>query len=606
MRETHSGEEESVYLRGSLKEQHLYQHEHNDQPQHQQQHDSSHHHIKQGTEEGQSDRCDNNNSNKGDNSAVASTTMAVTSATTGGSTVTSPADSTINSFTNRNNNNQQQLQQQYHHYHHSHSVPHSQSFSNGTPLSATAGERTFQPLSARDGREGGRRPPTPPGSRLLHRSSTEPSVSEHDSGGYPVRVTPYERLSSDLANDPRIMKEITLGRRIAFYRIRGEIGTGNFSQVKLGIHVLTKEKVAIKILDKTKLDQKTQRLLSREITSMERLHHPNVIRLYEVVETLAKLHIIMEYAGGGELFTKISNEGRLPEDEAKCLFAQLVAAVDHIHENNIIHRDLKAENVFYASPRWIKIGDFGFSTVARIGETLNTFCGSPPYAAPELFKDEHYYGVFVDVWALGILLYFMVTGLMPFRAETVAKLKKCILDGSYTVPSYVSDSCVFLIRSILKHIPQDRFTIAEIKRSEWLEGQEFPGALDAYKLNPSADTRDINGEEREARSILENLGIKEDHFRQSSIKDSRSSITGTYRIVLHRVQKKTAGLPDAAQGAMGMSGSVGGSYDSPEVTGREAAYSMTAVERRRGKRVTPNSNARSVGSKPQSKTCNIL
>ena len=256
------------------------------------------------------------------------------------------------------------------------------------------------------------------------------------------------------------------------------------------------------------------------------------------------------------------------------------------------------------------MGDFGFSTVARSGETLNTFCGSPPYAAPELFKDEHYYGVFVDIWALGILLYFMVTGLMPFRAETVAKLKKSILDGSYTVPSYVSDSCVFLIRSILKHIPQDRFTVAEIRRSEWLEGQDFPGPLEAYKLNPSTDAKSIDVEEREARSILENLGIREDHFRQSNIKDSRSSITGTYRIVLHRVQKKNSRLPDAAVGAIGTSGSADGGFDTPEgMGGREGGggYSMTAVERRRGKRFTPSSNnARSVGSKPQSKTCAIL
>ncbi|KAK7476067.1 hypothetical protein BaRGS_00032694, partial [Batillaria attramentaria] len=180
-----------------------------------------------------------------------------------------------------------------------------------------------------------------PRSVPMHRSNTEPcaigkadsadpdSVISHSASVAEVRerrMTPFERLSQDLSQDQRIIKEITLGKRIGFYRIRGELGSGNFSQVKLGIHALTKEKVAIKILDKTKLDQKTQRLLSREISSMERLHHPNIIRLYEVVETLAKLHIIMEYAGGGELFTKISNEGKLPESEAKTVFAQIVAA----------------------------------------------------------------------------------------------------------------------------------------------------------------------------------------------------------------------------------------------------------------------------------------
>lgn len=237
------------------------------------------------------------------------------------------------------------------------------------------------------------------------------------------------------------------------------------------------------------------------------------------------------------------------------------------------------------------MGDFGFSTVARTSEMLNTFCGSPPYAAPELFKDEHYYGVYVDIWALGILLYFMVTGLMPFRAETVAKLKKCILEGSYSVPSYVSDRCVFLVRSILKHIPQDRFTIAEIKRSSWLEGQDFPGPLEPYNLTPSLDISVINEEEREARLILNNLGIKEEHFKQASIRDSRSNITGTYRIVLHRIQKKNSGMLETMV--------------DPVIEKKESS-SNSVLERRKNRRVTPSNNAVSVGGRPQSKTCCVL
>ncbi|ESO92565.1 hypothetical protein LOTGIDRAFT_216647 [Lottia gigantea] len=359
-----------------------------------------------------------------------------------------------------------------------------------------------------------------------------------------VKLTPLERLTHDLNNDPKCTKEITLGKRIGFYRIRGELGSGNFSQVKMGIHALTREKVAIKILDKTKLDQKTQRLLSREIANMDKLHHPNIIRLYEVVETLAKLHMVMEYACGGEVFTKISNEGKLSEAESKLLFSQVIAAVEHMHEQNIIHRDLKAENLFYASPVLVKVGDFGFSTISRPDQTLSTFCGSPPYAAPELFKDESYFGSYVDIWALGIMLYFMVTGIMPFRAETVAKLKKCILDGSYTIPSYISDSCQFLIRSMLKHIPHDRFTITEIKRSEWLRDQNFPQAFEPYNLNPTPQnqSKELSKEESEARQVLKDLGITEQHLLNSNSQESRSSITGSYRIVLHRIQKKHSGV----------------------------------------------------------------
>ncbi|CAF1607394.1 unnamed protein product [Adineta ricciae] len=379
------------------------------------------------------------------------------------------------------------------------------------------------------------------------------------------RLTAYEKLLYDSQHDMRFKAEEKAGRRIGFYRIRGDIGLGNFSRVKLGVHLLAKEKVAIKILDKTKLDERTQRLLLREITSMERLHHPNIIRLYEVIETPTEIYIVTEYAPGGELYTRISKAGKFAEDEAKSLFAQLTAAVDHMHSKGIIHRDIKSENVFFAKERLIKLGDFGFSTYSEKNQTLTTFCGSPPYAAPELFRDENYIGIYVDFWAMGILLYFMVTGLMPFRAENVGKLKKSIIDGHYSIPTHVSNECQQLIRSLLHPEAVQRWSTEQIRSCAWLTNQNFPDELEPLPLNLTnywtsvnkdvTKTETTNGTtnnlpktssfEYEAHSKLEDLGITSE-LLQKTTKNSnnkflsnRDSINGTYRIILHRLQKQS-------------------------------------------------------------------
>ncbi len=220
----------------------------------------------------------------------------------------------------------------------------------------------------------------------------------------------------------------------------------------------------------------------------------------------------MEYAPEGELYTKINDAGKLGENQARYIFSQVISAVNHMHSNNIIHRDIKAENIFFSNlnPYMVKIGDFGFSINATIQHQLNTYCGSPPYAAPELFKDDNYVGIYVDIWALGVLLYFMVTGNMPFRADTVGKLKRIILNGTYVVPSYVSDECQLLIRGILKPLPTDRYAIKEIMDSAWLDGETFRSELEAYQLNPTLSMNSMKKEDFSSYELLESIGLTRD------------------------------------------------------------------------------------------------
>ncbi|XP_023281380.1 serine/threonine-protein kinase NIM1-like [Seriola lalandi dorsalis] len=368
---------------------------------------------------------------------------------------------------------------------------------------------------------------------------------EDDEAETTLRLTPLQKLTTDMCKDEKTIKELIVGRRVGFYKVRGEIGYGTFSRVKLAFHALTKDKVALKILDKMRLDIQAQRLLSREISSMETLQHPNVVRLYEVVETPSRLYLVLEYAGGGDLHNRICNEGKFSDNNSKITFAQILSAIKYMHNINIIHRDLKAENVLFTSGGCVKVADFGFSTqVSNRNNALDTFCGSPPYAAPELFRDECYLGPPVDVWAMGVLLFFMVTGTMPFRADTMGKLRRCIIEGAYAVPPWVPGPCQKLIKGILKTVAAERYAVDQMMGCDWLLPVEFPWSLlPTEPVSPlqnllDSEYGDLEEMVEEVRGSLEELGFTTEHLRNNQPKDSRNPFTGVYRILLHQAQKR--------------------------------------------------------------------
>uniref|UniRef100_A0A1I8IWX5 Protein kinase domain-containing protein n=1 Tax=Macrostomum lignano TaxID=282301 RepID=A0A1I8IWX5_9PLAT len=295
---------------------------------------------------------------------------------------------------------------------------------------------------------------------------------------------------------------------------------------------------------------------------MERLQHPCVICLFEVIESVAKLHLVMEFAPGGELFTKIRREGRMAEARARNIFGQVAAAVEHMHSRHVVHRDLKAENVFFAGPRHVKVGDFGFSTVARPQQELHTFCGSPPYAAPELFRRESsstYRGQPVDIWALGVLLFFMLAGALPFRAATLGRLRQLVLDGDFRLPAFISEPARQLVAALLQSEPDARPKATEVAGATWLTeaaaaerraAQRKPQAAERPEEPPGEERngqRDTRREERRrqrreaaARRQLSQLGIDERSLEEAA-GSVRFPVGGAYRIALHRLCSKDRG-----------------------------------------------------------------
>eukprot|EP01132_Coremiostelium_polycephalum_P005957 gene5957-7420_t len=258
---------------------------------------------------------------------------------------------------------------------------------------------------------------------------------------------------------------------IGSYRLDKTVGIGSFGKVKLAVHQKTGTQVAIKILNRNKISSlKMEEKIRREIQNMKLFRHPHIIKLYEVIETPTDILMVMEYVTGGELFDYIVRNGKLPEEEGRRLFQQMISGVEYCHHHMVVHRDLKPENLLLDPVHdCIKIGDFGLSNMMQDGDFLKTSCGSPNYAAPEVISGKLYAGPEVDVWSCGVILYAFLVAKLPFDDEHIPTLFKKIREGVFNIPDFISPSCADLIRKMLVVDPVKRITISEIRNHPWFQ-----------------------------------------------------------------------------------------------------------------------------------------
>ncbi|KAG5683388.1 hypothetical protein PVAND_012673 [Polypedilum vanderplanki] len=317
--------------------------------------------------------------------------------------------------------------------------------------------------------------------------------------------------------------------KIGHYTLGRTLGNGTFGKVKIGEHVVTKHKVAIKILNRQKIKSlDVVGKIRREIQNLKLFRHPHIIKLYQVISTPTDIFMIMEYVSGGELFDYIVKQGKLQESEARKFFQQIISGVDYCHRHMIVHRDLKPENLLLDHNMHVKIADFGLSNMMLDGEFLRTSCGSPNYAAPEVISGKLYAGPEVDIWSCGVILYALLCGTLPFDDEHVPTLFRKIKSGIFAIPEYLNKQVVSLLCQMLQVDPLKRATVEEIKKHEWFQ-KDLPAYLFPSPVEQDSSVIDIGA----VSEVCEKFGVKEVEVHNALLSgDPHDQLAIAYHLII--------------------------------------------------------------------------
>uniref|UniRef100_A0A1D2A0C5 non-specific serine/threonine protein kinase n=1 Tax=Auxenochlorella protothecoides TaxID=3075 RepID=A0A1D2A0C5_AUXPR len=293
----------------------------------------------------------------------------------------------------------------------------------------------------------------------------------------------------------------TGSQRVGDYLLGRTIGEGADSRVVYAQHVDTGLKVAIKVLDKEALlTRGGAARFPREVAALRRLRHPHAVTLLGVLSSPSTLYMVMELVAGGDLYDRIAGEGPLKEAEARRLFCQLLSALGACHAAGVFHRDIKPENVLLTEGGDAKLADFGLGCVAGAQDLLRTACGTMQYTAPEVLRDKGYHGGPSDLWSLGVVLFVMLTGELPFDADTPLALMQCIAAADYSLPPTVSAAAAATLRAMLCPDPAARAGIEEVWDMDWVAAWQGDAPGEAARARRGAD---LCPEAQAAEALLE-------------------------------------------------------------------------------------------------------